>query len=845
MVQDLTGQMVGHYRIIKPIEQGGMATVYQARDVHLQREVAVKIFQLQKDQKHTQEFFYRFTREAQVVARLDHPNILLVHDYGEQDSLAYLVMPYLAKGSLKNLLKKRGRLPIPEALRLIFQLLDALHYAHGQGLIHRDIKPGNILFKNDQTPVLADFGLVKEIVTGNTEEMTAIGQFAIDRQFPLSNGHIMGTPYYMAPEQIQGKVQPQSDIYSIGLVLYEMLTGQLPFSAETQAGPFNILLKQIYEPPRPMAELNPGIPPQLAEAVMRVLEKDVRQRYQSAADFSQALRAAAQLNISSRPASEGSLQINETAYISDLNVTRPMRPSELQSLAALPTVEHQHIPMQASNHFERSQNSTVSTDPTIQRASERSHHTPRRQRRSYPLYSVLATIVLMPLLFAGITHFTGLGFASTLLPTVHSNNNNSNNHVATTVKTQPTRSAATLQMPPTQTSCPSTGTARAAVMAPYLSQGHNALVYAVSFQDIQGTGKRSGTLMRYDSVTGKASPIITVPNMLTNVQVSGDGQWVIFSAYGGDPEQIQMVRIDGKGLQTLYCTSSSAGLGRILASPGLDSERDWRLFFTDGSTMNVLNIPTGKIEQKFSSHHSYRPLMWPNDRNLYLLERGTSNQSGLDGQSSLVSLDTYDPIPASDPRFLGEMSVSTFCSDLDIGPDLQTIFTSQCKGYAEGDHNADGGPPNQGPSTVNRIQQDTTNTSGWSKPTAIFTSSTLAVLQVRAVTSSTLLLLVGNGDQYSHQNGLWKINTDGSGLQRLSIEMSDRTMFNHCSQYPWSNVARDGSMYAFKTGSTQALGYDKLFVGSLNGGQPTAIAEDGVGTIKSDSQLEVAGWTTI
>ncbi|HZR39946.1 MAG TPA: serine/threonine-protein kinase, partial [Ktedonobacteraceae bacterium] len=200
MVQDLTGQMVGHYYIIKSIEQGGMATVYRARDIHLQREVAIKVFQSQRDQKRTQELFYRFTREAQVVARLDHPNILLVHDYGEQDNLAYLVMPYLSSGSLKDLLRKRGRLPIPEALHLIFQLLDALQYAHDQGLIHRDIKPGNILFKNDQTPVLADFGLVKEIVTGNTEEMTAIDQFATDRQLPLSNGHIMGTPYYMAPE---------------------------------------------------------------------------------------------------------------------------------------------------------------------------------------------------------------------------------------------------------------------------------------------------------------------------------------------------------------------------------------------------------------------------------------------------------------------------------------------------------------------------------------------------------------------------------------------------------------------------------------------------------------------
>ena len=655
---------------------------------------------------------------------------------------------------------------------------------------------------------------------------------------------------FRSPEQIQGRVQPQSDIYSIGLVLYEMLTGQLPFVIERQSGALNIFLKQLYESPRPITELNPNIPPQLANAIMRALEKDVMLRYQRAVDFSQALRAAAQQNINSRQTSEGSFHINQTPYRSDPNATQTMRPSEVQSLAALPTVEQRHTSRQTSN--QRSHNITISNTTVISSdASERVRHAPRRQRRLYLLYSVLATIVLVTMLFAGITQFAGLGFASILPSAVHVNNNN--NHSPTPAKTQQSRSAATLPMPATQTNCPVEGTARAAVLAPYLPQGHNALVYAVSLQD--AVGKETGTLMRYDSVTHKADPIISVPALLSNIQVSGNGQWIIFTTYGYEPAspqvvnskpwQLQMVRIDGQGLQTLYCSSSSEDLQQVLASPGLDTEKDWRLFFVDGSTMNVLNILTGKIEQKFSSHHSYQPIMWPNDQILYLLDRGISNQSSPDGQSSLVRLSTDDSLPASDPSFPVEVSGPALYSDLTIGSDLQTIFTSQCKGDAQGPHNADNGPPNEGPSTVNRIQWDM-NASRWSSSTSIFTSSTLAVIQVRAVTSSTLLLLVGNSDQYSNQNGLWKINSDGSGLpQRLSIEKSDRTMFNHYSQYPWSNVARDGSMYAFKTGSTQALGYDKLFIGSLDGGQPTAIAEDGVGTIVHNALLDIAGWTTI
>src|SRR5947209_2351286 len=221
-----------------------MAAVFRATDIHLQREVAIKIFQPENDESATRAFFRRFLREAQVVAHLDHPNILLVHDYGEQDGLAYLVMPYLPMGSLKHLLQRRRVLPVGEALDLIVQILDALQYAHDRGLIHRDIKPGNILFKSERTPMLADFGLVKETVA---HDETGPGSTSIHHQHSLSNGPIMGTPDYMAPEQIRGNVVPMSDIYSISIMLYEMLTGLHPFRLNGETGLLNILMKQLYE----------------------------------------------------------------------------------------------------------------------------------------------------------------------------------------------------------------------------------------------------------------------------------------------------------------------------------------------------------------------------------------------------------------------------------------------------------------------------------------------------------------------------------------------------------------------------------------------------------------------
>lgn len=823
MLHDLTGQMIGHYQIMRPIEQGGMATVYLARDIHLQRQVAIKVFQFAQDQERTQEFFYRFTREAQVVARLDHPNIVLVHDYGEQDNLAYLIMPYFAQGSLKQWLQARGRLPIADALRFSAQLLNALQYAHDRGLIHRDIKPGNILFKDDQTAVLADFGLVKETVAGNTDEIMAINAQGT-HQPVLTNGAVMGTPYYMAPEQIHGHAQSQSDIYSIGLVLYEMLTGRLPFVKSPTDGLINVLLKQANDPPIPIAELNSGISSQLEAAIMCSLEKDVTRRYQRPSEFLEALYLASQQNlisISTRTMDVSRAHPDDKKDDQDLDATVPL--FSLQSSLSVSSA-----PKASSS----SEPAHMTTDPALY---QKSRHTTSRRRRGYLLYGVLVVILLLALVFASpyLLAYVNRGVTR-----------NSGRAVKSPAATPQKQSVVTSPMPPTQTSCPADGKARAAVMRSYGTQGNNIVVYAASTSS-------SGTsaLMSYNPLTGKTKSIITLPSMLTDVQLSANGQWVIFFTYNTNPgsvSQLQMVRIDGQGLQTLYCSSSAPS--DLLASPGLNPTQPWSLFFMENSTGNsatlfVLDIPTGTLVQKSAASHSYSPISWSNDEELYLHE---SHESGsLDGgmQYSVVQLTIHPGQGGSEPTILSEMDVSTLCSDVSFSTDNSTMYTSQCTGQG-GNIGASGLVPSQGPSALARAKLDVA-ADQWGKAIVYYTHPTLAIVQIRAVTSTRLLLVVRNDDMYANQNGLWEMNTNGLGLQRLYTDTSEVTLLNTSSQYPWSNVSGDGDNYAFKVGSTQSLGYDQLLVGSLSGGVPKVIVQDGTEGIDHMAVLNIVGWTTV
>ncbi len=274
---DLIGKKLGAYEIREPVGQGGMATVYKAFQPSMNRTVAVKVLPAQLAQNAT--FVARFRQEAQVIARLEHAHILPVYDYGESDGLLYIAMRYLDGGSLQKRIES-GRMSLRETGKYLGQVAAALDYAHRQGVIHRDIKPSNVLIDRQDDAFLTDFGIAK-MVEGTTD---------------LTGTNVIGTPQYMSPEQGQGlEVDARSDVYSLGVMLYEMLTGRLPFEADT---PLAVVLKHITAPLPPARTLAPDLPESVDAVLHAALAKSPADRFATAGElaaaFDQAIGAGVQ-----------------------------------------------------------------------------------------------------------------------------------------------------------------------------------------------------------------------------------------------------------------------------------------------------------------------------------------------------------------------------------------------------------------------------------------------------------------------------------------------------------------------------------------------------------------------
>jgi eukaryotic-like serine/threonine-protein kinase len=257
----------GRYRILRRLGSGGMANVYLAEDEELGRRVAIKIL----NDRHASDdsFVERFRREAKNAAGLSHPNIVSIYDRGEAEGTYYIAMEYLEGRSLKDRIVAEGPLPIPAAIEATRQILRALGFAHRGGIVHRDVKPHNVLLAQDSAErryKVTDFGISRTSASQMTEA-----------------GSIVGTAQYLSPEQARGApVDQRSDIYSVGIVLYELLTGQLPFTGET---PLEIAMKHLSEIPKPPSALRPEISPDLDMVVLRALAKDPDERFDSAEDM--------------------------------------------------------------------------------------------------------------------------------------------------------------------------------------------------------------------------------------------------------------------------------------------------------------------------------------------------------------------------------------------------------------------------------------------------------------------------------------------------------------------------------------------------------------------------------
>ncbi len=268
-------RILGSYRLIERMGKGGMGEVYRGEHLKLGREAAVKV--LPSNLVNEADFLKRFEREASSAAKLEHPNILPVYEYGEQPT-PYLVMPYVKGGTLKEKMSA-GKLSQQEIINYLRQMADALDYAHSEGIIHRDVKPANMLLDDRGRLYLGDFGIAKALEGAEGLTRTGVG---------------VGTPEYMAPEQAQGRADSRSDLYALGIILYQMLTGRVPFSGNSTV---EVLMKHLQDPlpMLPLRSATPPLPPRVETIIQKALAKNPNERYGSGRamdeDFIEAMSA--------------------------------------------------------------------------------------------------------------------------------------------------------------------------------------------------------------------------------------------------------------------------------------------------------------------------------------------------------------------------------------------------------------------------------------------------------------------------------------------------------------------------------------------------------------------------
>lgn len=269
---NLVGRTVGPYRLEAPLGKGGMAAVYRAYQSSVRRYVAIKV--MAQEIANEPGFIERFEREAQIIASIEHPHILPVIDFGVADNIHYIVMRFMDGGSLDDLMRQR-RLTLPEVAMFLTQISSALDHAHKKGIVHRDLKPNNVLLDKENNCYLTDFGIAR--MEGSDRRLTATGS-------------VMGTPSYMSPEQAMGRpVDARSDIYTLGVMLYEMALGVLPFTADTPAA---LIFQHVYETPKPPKQVDINIPDTVAAVIDRALAKNPDGRYQTAGELANAFNVA-------------------------------------------------------------------------------------------------------------------------------------------------------------------------------------------------------------------------------------------------------------------------------------------------------------------------------------------------------------------------------------------------------------------------------------------------------------------------------------------------------------------------------------------------------------------------
>jgi serine/threonine protein kinase len=312
LLQVLRQATLGEYEIVREIGQGGMATVYLAHEIALDRKVAIKVMSPQF--VHGADMIERFKREARTAAGLNHPHIIPIYSVRESQQLIFFVMKYVSGRPLDAILRDVGALPFPMVRSILADVGSALDFAHRQGVVHRDVKPGNIMIDEEGFAVITDFGIAR----------------AIEGESLTRSGTTVGTPSYLSPEACSGEiVGPAADQYSLGIVGYEMVTGALPFTADSSLG---MMYAQVHTMPRPSEQLRPDCPPDLRAAITRMLEKSPGDRYPTMREATQALYGA-RISGGHTPDEE-----NIRSHIGILAAPRPSRPvSDQRKTPSSPT----------------------------------------------------------------------------------------------------------------------------------------------------------------------------------------------------------------------------------------------------------------------------------------------------------------------------------------------------------------------------------------------------------------------------------------------------------------------------------------------------------------------------